>query len=80
MAYARERQRWDDYQQAFSEMLSATSTGWAPWSVIPADRKWFARICAAAVLVHMLIQIDPQHPTVSAVRSWCTGRALSAPA
>ncbi|MGO8892841.1 MAG: hypothetical protein ACLP8X_29185 [Streptosporangiaceae bacterium] len=42
VADARERQRWDDYQQAFSEMLSATSTGWAPWSVIPADRKWFA--------------------------------------
>ena len=45
-ADVRERQRWDDYQKAFSEMLSATSTPWAPWYVIPADRKWFARICA----------------------------------
>ena len=38
-----ERERWDDYQRAFSEMLSHTSTEWAPWYVIPADRKWFAR-------------------------------------
>jgi PPK2 family polyphosphate:nucleotide phosphotransferase len=64
-ADARERQRWDDYQRAFSQMLSATSTDWAPWYVIPADRKWFARICAAAVLVHTLIEIDPQYPEVS---------------
>jgi hypothetical protein len=64
-ADARERQRWDDYQTAFSEMLSATSTDWAPWHVIPADRKWFARICAAAVLAHTLIELDPRYPTVS---------------
>ena len=47
----RERERWDDYQTAFSEMLSHTSTEWAPWYVIPADRKWFARLGAGAVLV-----------------------------
>jgi PPK2 family polyphosphate:nucleotide phosphotransferase len=64
-ADARERQRWDDYQRAFSQMLSATSTKWAPWYVIPADHKWFARLCAAAVVVHTLIQIDPQYPEVS---------------
>ncbi|MEU9130516.1 polyphosphate kinase 2 family protein [Kitasatospora sp. NPDC048540] len=60
----RERERWDDYQHAFSEMLSATSTPWAPWYVVPADRKWFARICAAAVLAHTLMEIDPRYPTV----------------
>jgi PPK2 family polyphosphate:nucleotide phosphotransferase len=60
-----ERGYWDDYQQAFSEMLSATSTPWAPWYVVPADRKWLARICAAAVISHTLIGIDPQYPTVS---------------
>ena len=65
-ADARERQYWDDYQKAFSEMLSATSTEWAPWYVIPADRKWFGRICTAAVLAHTLIQIDPDYPEVSA--------------
>lgn len=64
-ADAAERQRWDDYQRAFSEMLSATSTDWAPWHVIPADRKWFARICAAAVIAHTLMEIDPKYPRVS---------------
>ncbi|MFJ1865313.1 polyphosphate kinase 2 family protein [Streptomyces sp. NPDC088097] len=63
-ADVRERRRWDDYQFAFSEMLSATSTKWAPWYVVPADRKWFARICAAAVLAHTLDEIDPQFPDV----------------
>ena len=64
-ADARERRRWDDYQEAFSHMLSATSTDWAPWYVVPADRKWFARVCAAAIIAHTLIEIDPQYPTVS---------------
>lgn len=63
-ADVRERRRWDDYQLAFSEMLSATSTKWAPWYVVPADRKWFARICAASVLAHTLMDIDPQYPTI----------------
>jgi PPK2 family polyphosphate:nucleotide phosphotransferase len=60
-----ERGRWDDYQTAFSEALSHTSTKWAPWWVIPADRKWFARIAAALVLVHTLLDIDPQFPPVT---------------
>ncbi|MFC8126274.1 polyphosphate kinase 2 family protein [Streptomyces sp. NPDC057302] len=63
-ADARERTFWDSYQTAFSEMLSATSTPWAPWYVVPADRKWFARICAAAVLADTLIDIDPQYPVI----------------
>jgi PPK2 family polyphosphate:nucleotide phosphotransferase len=60
----RERQYWHDYQKAFSEMLSATSTPWAPWYVVPADHKWFARICAAALLAHTLMEIDPDYPEV----------------
>ncbi|HEX5584761.1 polyphosphate kinase 2 family protein [Gaiella sp.] len=60
-----ERERWDDYQEAFSEMLSHTSTRWAPWYVIPADRKWFARIASAVVLANALVEIDPRYPTVS---------------
>jgi PPK2 family polyphosphate:nucleotide phosphotransferase len=61
----RERQYWDDYQRAFSEMLSNTSTEWAPWYVIPADHKWFARICVSHVLAHALIELDPQYPKVT---------------
>jgi PPK2 family polyphosphate:nucleotide phosphotransferase len=63
-ADARERRRWDEYQVAFSRMLSATSTKHAPWYVIPADHKWFARICAGAVLAQTLIDIDPRYPSV----------------
>lgn len=59
-----ERERWDDYQEAFAEALSQTSTEWAPWHVIPADRKWFCRTAAAAVLVQTLIEIDPRFPAV----------------
>jgi PPK2 family polyphosphate:nucleotide phosphotransferase len=59
-----EREHWDAYQDAFSEMFTHTSTEWAPWYVIPADRKWFARIAAAAVIANALIEIDPQYPTV----------------
>ncbi len=63
-----ERQRWDDYQKAFSEMLSHTSTDWAPWHVIPADRKWFARLAGGAVLLHALLEIDPRFPVVDKAR------------
>jgi len=58
----RERQYWDDYQQAYSEMLTHTSTDWAPWYVLPADHKWLTRICAASVIAQTLIEIDPQYP------------------
>jgi len=61
----RERQYWDDYQRAFSDMLSHTSTEWAPWYVIPADHKWFARICVGAILVQALRELDPRYPEVT---------------
>ena len=64
-ADARERARWDDYQHAYSEVLSNTSSDWAPWYVIPADHKWFARLAAGAVILHELMRIDPQYPAVS---------------
>ena len=60
-----ERAFWDDYQRAFSDVLSKTSTEWAPWYVIPADDKPFARLAAAGVIANALIDIDPRYPTVS---------------
>ena len=63
-ADARERQYWDEYQEAYSQMLSHTSTEWAPWYVVPADRKWFARICVSAILAHTLMSIDPKFPVL----------------
>jgi PPK2 family polyphosphate:nucleotide phosphotransferase len=58
-----ERSYWDDYQHAYSEMLSNTSTDWAPWYVIPADHKKFARLVVTAVLVDVLMELDPQYPS-----------------
>ena len=46
-------------------MLTHTSTPWAPWHVIPADRKWFARVAAAGVIIEALADIDPRFPEVS---------------
>jgi PPK2 family polyphosphate:nucleotide phosphotransferase len=65
----RERHYWDDYQRAFAKVLSHTSTEWAPWYVVPADHKWFARLATAAILAQSLIDIDPQYPQMdSSVR------------
>ena len=62
----RERQYWDEYQHAYAQMLTHTSTEWAPWHVLPADHKWLTRICAAAVIAQTLIDIDPRYPVSDA--------------
>src|SRR6478736_7292353 len=62
---AKERAYWDDYQKAFSDVLSKTSTAWAPWWVVPADDKPFARVAAAGILANALIEIDPRYPKVT---------------
>jgi PPK2 family polyphosphate:nucleotide phosphotransferase len=64
-ADVKEREYWDDYQRAFSDMLAQTSTEWAPWYVIPADRKWFERLAVGLVIAQALLEIDPQFPKVS---------------
>jgi polyphosphate kinase 2 (PPK2 family) len=58
----RERRYWDGYQRAFAEMLTQTSTRWAPWYVVPADHKWFSRLATAAIVVQALSTINPQYP------------------
>lgn len=62
----RERGFWDDYQDAYEDMLSATSTRLAPWYVIPADRKWFARAAVADIIVRRLEALDLEFPSVPA--------------
>jgi PPK2 family polyphosphate:nucleotide phosphotransferase len=58
----RDRRYWTEYQRAFEAMLSATSTRWAPWYVVPADHKWFTRLATAAILVDKLQRINPEYP------------------
>jgi PPK2 family polyphosphate:nucleotide phosphotransferase len=59
------REQWDAYQTAFEKMLSATSTEWAPWHVIPADRKWFTRLAVARIVRETLEGLNPQFPQLS---------------
>ena len=61
----KERAYWDEYQQAYEQMLSATSTEAAPWYVIPADKKWFARACVADIITARLRELNLQYPKVS---------------
>jgi PPK2 family polyphosphate:nucleotide phosphotransferase len=58
----KERARWDDYQQAYEDMLNATSTEAAPWYVIPADKKWFTRACVADIIATRLRELDLAYP------------------
>lgn len=62
----KERALWDDYQQAYEEMLAATSTEAAPWYIIPADRKWFTRACVADIITSRLRSLHLQYPKVPA--------------
>ncbi|MBR7518555.1 polyphosphate kinase 2 family protein, partial [Mycobacterium tuberculosis] len=52
----------DDYMAAYQTVFDRTSTAAAPWHVIPADHKWFARLAVQELLLDALQQIDPQWP------------------
>ena len=57
-----ERKRWDDYQAAFDEALSKTSTHGAPWYVIPANQKWFRDLAVASILADTMADLKPAYP------------------
>jgi PPK2 family polyphosphate:nucleotide phosphotransferase len=57
-----ESKLWDQYMRAYEEMVRGTATEAAPWYVVPADRKWFARLLVAAAIVERLEAIDPKFP------------------
>ena len=61
-----ERERWDDYMDAYEDMIANTSTAHAPWFVIPADNKWFTRLAVAAAVVDALDELDLSYPKVDA--------------
>ena len=64
LADIRERQRWNDYQQAYEDMIRHTATPHAPWYVVPADHKWFTRLVVAEVVVDALNSLDLAYPSV----------------
>jgi PPK2 family polyphosphate:nucleotide phosphotransferase len=59
-----ERAHFADYMHAYEDMIRHTSTPWAPWFVVPADRKWFTRLVVAATIIDAIQSIDPQFPGV----------------
>ncbi len=60
-----ERKYWDDYQDAYEDMIRNTSTKHAPWYVVPADNKWFTRLVISAVIVDTLESLHLAYPKVS---------------
>ncbi len=57
-----ERKLWDDYMAAYEDAVNKTSTGYAPWHVVPADRKWYRNYVVSRTLVDTLQAMDPQYP------------------
>ncbi len=60
-----ERKYWKEYMKAFEDVFNHTSTEWAPWYVVPGDKRWFARPAIAAIIARKLAKMDPQFPTIS---------------
>ena len=56
------RSKWDAYQRAFEDMLERTSTDFAPWYLVPADRKWYRNIAVSEILIQTLEGLDMRYP------------------
>lgn len=64
-ADVKERALWDQYMDAFEDVFNHTSTEWAPWHIIPADRKWFTRLAVAEIILAALEKLNLSYPTLS---------------
>ena len=60
-----EREFWNDYRKAYEDAISATSTKWAPWYIIPADKKWAARCLVADILATTIRSLKLDYPELS---------------
>jgi PPK2 family polyphosphate:nucleotide phosphotransferase len=60
-----ERKLWDKYQAAYQDVIAHTATELAPWTVVPADHKWFARVVIGSTIVQALERLDLQFPKVA---------------
>ena len=59
-----ERAHWDEYMRAFEDAITATSTDWAPWYVVPADQKYISRTLVAGIIAHTVRALDLEYPEV----------------
>jgi PPK2 family polyphosphate:nucleotide phosphotransferase len=60
-----ERSKWKEYMEAYGEMLSKTSTEWAPWYIIPSDKKWVAHASISEILISQIDKLDLKYPVPS---------------
>ncbi|HXJ57401.1 MAG TPA: polyphosphate kinase 2 family protein [Verrucomicrobiae bacterium] len=60
----KERGFWDEYHEAYEEMIQNTAAPYAPWYVVPADNKWFTRVVVAAAVIHTLASLNLAYPKV----------------
>ena len=63
-----EREHWDEYLDAYEDMIRNTATKHSPWYVVPADNKWFTRVVVAAAVVDTLASLDLAYPQVDKAR------------
>jgi PPK2 family polyphosphate:nucleotide phosphotransferase len=68
MTDVRERERWDDYMQAYEDTIRHTATPYAPWYVVPADHKWFTQLVVAAAVIDALDEMNLEYPKLDATR------------
>jgi PPK2 family polyphosphate:nucleotide phosphotransferase len=59
-----DRARWDDFMEAYEDVMSRTSTESAPWYVVPADRKWYRNLCVARIMLDTLSKLDMEFPQI----------------
>jgi PPK2 family polyphosphate:nucleotide phosphotransferase len=60
-----ERSKWADYMEAYEDVLNQTSTEWAPWYVIPADKKWVTHASISEIIVSQIKKLDLKYPVLS---------------
>jgi polyphosphate kinase 2 (PPK2 family) len=58
----KERELWKDYMKAYEKALTECSTEWAPWFIIPADKKWFRNLAVSQIIVEALESFDMKYP------------------
>jgi PPK2 family polyphosphate:nucleotide phosphotransferase len=60
-----DRAHWDDFMQAYQDIIAKTSTEYAPWYVIPADRKWYRNLCVARIMLDTLKKLNMEFPPIT---------------
>jgi PPK2 family polyphosphate:nucleotide phosphotransferase len=61
----KERELWSEYMTAYEDVLSKTSTDWAPWYIIPANHKWYRDLIISSIIVDLLKGLDMQYPKLT---------------